>query len=188
MLACSLDLETSGFEADYNIILCAVIKPFRGDGSGKHTILRADKYSNWNEQRCEDSLICQALKIELSKYDILIAHNGARFDVPFIMTRFLRNNITWPQPKVIDPVRIARRYMRLGSNSLKAVCHHFGIEGKTETLGQEWMQAKFNRGATNKKAMDYVVEHCIADVDILEQAFSRIRHLVPKVSNFGSDI
>lgn len=187
MLACSLDLETTGFEADYNIILCAVIKPFTENSDGKHKIIRSDSYSQWDTSRSCDAPLCRDLRSEMDKYDIIVAHNGTRFDVPFMMTRFLKWGIKWNQPKIVDPVRLARRYMKLGSNSLKSVTHHLGIQGKTECLGEQWMEAKFDRGKSNKKAMDYVVEHCIADVDILEQVTLRLKHFVPKIGSFGSD-
>lgn len=187
MLACALDLETSGFEADYNIILCAVLKPFTEDNNGKVTILRADEYPTWDTTRSCDAPLCRDLYKILQKYDIIVAHNGARFDVPFMMARFLKWGIKWQQPKIVDPVRLSRRYLKLGSNSLKSVTHHFGIDGKTECLGDEWMEAKFDRGRNNKKAMDYVVDHCVADVDILEKITLKLKHLAPKISNFGSD-
>lgn len=187
MLACSLDLETTGFEADYNIILCAVIKPFTENNDGKLTVLRADNYPTWNTTRSCDAPLCRDLHKAMGKYDIIVAHNGARFDVPFMMARFLKWGIKWCQPKVVDPVRISRRYLKLGSNSLKSVTHHFGITGKTECEGDLWLEAKMDRGRTNKIAMDYVVEHCIADVEILEKVTLKLKHLVPKISNFGSD-
>lgn len=187
MLSCALDLETSGFEADYNIILCAVIKPFTRNNDGSHFILRADDFPTWNTTRSCDAPLCRKLYQEVKKYDIIVAHNGVRFDVPFMMARFLKWGIEWTQPKVVDPVRISRRYLKLGSNSLKSVTHHFGIQGKTECEGDIWMEAKFDKGKSNKAAMDYVVDHCIADVDILERATLKLKHLVPKVSNFGSD-
>lgn len=187
MLACALDLETTGFEANHNIILCAVLKPFTRNNDGKYVVLRSDKYPNWNTARSCDAPLCRDLYDELGKYDIIVAHNGARFDVPFAMTRFMKWGLIWPQPKVLDPVRLCRRYLKLGSNSLKSACAHFEIEGKTDVLGKEWMTAKFDRGPENKKAMDYVVEHCIADVEILERLTLRVKHLAPRISNFGSD-
>ena len=187
MLACALDLETTGFEADFNIILCAVIKPFTTDNKGKHCVLRADSYPTWSTSRSVDAPLCRDLLKELERYDIIVAHNGVRFDVPFAMARFLKWGLRWPQPKILDPVRLARRYLRLGRNSLQACCHHFGIQGKTECLGDEWMQAKFDRGPENKRAMDYVVTHCIADVDILEKLTLKLKHLSPRIGNFGSD-
>lgn len=187
MLAGVLDIETTGFNGDYDIILCAVIKPYTMNQDGEVKVLRADSYPAWNTSRSCDAAICRDLRNEMEKYDIVIAHNGTRFDVPFMMTRFLKWGIKWGQPKIVDPVRIARRYLKLGSNSLKSVCHHFGIQGKTECIGDQWMEAKFDRGPSNKKAMNYVVEHCIADVDILEKVTLKVKHLSPRIGNFGSD-
>ena len=187
MIACALDIETTGFNADFDIILCAVIKPFTLDGNGKVTVIRADSYPSFNNTRSCDAALCRDLRREIGRYQIIVAHNGVRFDVPFMMARFLKWGIEWNQPKVLDPVRLARRYLKLGSNSLKSVTHHFGIMGKTECLGDQWMEAKFDRGRTNKTAMDYVVDHCIADVEILEKVTNKIKFLSPKIGNFGSD-
>lgn len=188
MYTCLLDIETTGFEADYNIILCAVLKTYQPDGKGKITVLRSDSYTNWDHNRSVDAPICKDLHNALMPYDIIIAHNGVNFDVRFMMTRFLKWGIVWPQPKIVDPVRIARRYLRLGRNGLESACHHFGIYGKTSCIGDKWMEAKFDRGRTNKSAMNYVVDHCVADIDILEKFTTKIKHLAPKINQMGSDI
>jgi len=186
MRACSFDLETTNLNANFGIILCGVVKPFpsvRGQIT-KPIIFRGDDYPQWKYKRSNDFPVCQDIYNELMDYDIWIAHNGVRFDVPFLRTRLIKRKILLAQPKIIDPVRLARRFLKLGYNSLEAVGHHLGYSGKTKVDGQYW-----NRAALDgcRKSMDYIVEHCIADTILLENVANDLRTFVPKVNQFGSD-
>ena len=59
---------------------------------------------------------------ELSQYDIWVAHNGQRFDVPFIRTRLLAHAMDpLPAKKRIDPVLLARNKLRMSFTSLEQV-------------------------------------------------------------------
>ena len=180
MRACSFDLETSNLNANFGIILCAVVKPF--DGTCR--VFRGDAYPKWKKHRSDDSALCHDIMEELQRYDIWIAHNGTNFDIPFLRTRLMRTGIRMPQPKIVDPVRLARRYLRLGYNSLEQVAAHFGIYGKTKVEGHYWMEATLDGSVV---AMNYIVEHCIADVRLLEKVADKLCYLVPKVTAFGSD-
>jgi len=181
MRACSFDLETTSLNGNFGIILCACIKPF----DKEIKTFRGDKYPNWKVRRSVDAPLCRDIWKELEKYDIWIAHNGNKFDVPFLRTRLMKAGVRMPQPKLIDPVRLARRYLKLGYNSLEQVAAHFGFYGKTIVHGDYWMEAAYDG---DKEAMDYIVEHCIADVRLLEKVADRMNYLVPRVGSFGSDI
>jgi uncharacterized protein YprB with RNaseH-like and TPR domain len=161
MRACCFDLETSGLNGNFGIILCACVKPF----DGEVTTFRGDSYKDWKNNRVNDYEISRDIYKMLQKFDIWIAHNGVNFDVPFLRTRLMKKGKRMIQPKVVDPVRLARRYLRLGYNSLEAVAAHFGISGKTHVLGDIWMKTYLNG---DSKALDYIVKHCVADVKILE--------------------
>lgn len=181
MRACSFDLETTNLNANFGVILCACIKPF--DGEVK--TFRGDSYPNWKTRRSLDAALCRDIYKELSRYDIWLAHNGTNFDVPFLRTRLYKAGVKMPQPKIVDPVRLARRYLKLGYNSLEQVAAHFGFYGKTKVEGHYWMEAALDG---DKKAMDYIVEHCIADVELLEKVADSMNYLVPRIGSFGSDI
>src|SRR5262245_25969982 len=103
---CCFDLETTNLAGDFGIILCAVIKPAHAGSR----IFRADRLrKSWLTRRSNDRAILRAVVEELSNYDIWVAHNGARFDVPFLRTRLLRWSMPpLPNKKLIDPVLLAR--------------------------------------------------------------------------------
>lgn len=180
MRACCFDLETSGLNGNFGIILCGCIKQF----DGKVKTFRGDSYKNWEKHRSNDYDLAYDIYCELLKYDIWIAHNGVNFDVPFLRTRLMKKNKQMCQPKIVDPVKLARRYMKFGYNSLEQVAAHFGITGKTHVLGDEWLKASLEG---DSKSLTYIVDHCIADVEILEKVADKMNYLVPKIGVFGSD-
>lgn len=158
------DLETTSLNANFGIILCGVVKP----AGGKPKVFRADRLNeDWSTKRSDDSKITLALAKELSKYDILIAHNGANFDIPYLRTRLAYWKLgSFPKKKLLDPYRIARNQFRMSSNSLSSLSDFLTKSEKTPVSGQVWVKA-FMDGC--KKSMDYIVDHCIKDVDMLEQ-------------------
>ena len=55
----------------------------------------------------------------LSQADILIAHNGDRFDIPSLNTRFIKKGFLPPSPtQSVDTMRVARQQFRLPYYSL----------------------------------------------------------------------
>jgi len=172
------DLECSSLQADFGIILAAVIKtPFK-----KPTVFRADKLNpNWAKARSDDSKIVEAVANELKKYDILVAHNGVDFDLPFLRTRLLVNDLPpLPDFKIVDPVKIARKSLRLGYNSLERIASVLGVNQKKNVDGQVWLRAILDG---DKKAMDQITKKCISDVLMLEDI---IDHLKPYTTVFNS--
>lgn len=179
---CCFDLETSSLNADFGIVLCGVVQ---GDGK-KPRIFRGDEINpHWRTKRSDDKALVKAIVRELEQYDIWIAHNGAKFDVPFLRTRLM----AWGLPplatkKLVDPVWLARNKLRLSYNSLKQVAAHLGIEQrKTEVTPQQWLRAYLD-GDT--RAMNYIVEHCVLDVEILAQVINNIKHYATQLNSWGS--
>ena len=172
------DLECSSLQADFGIILAAVVKtPFK-----KPKIFRADKLNpKWSKTRSDDSKIVKAVADELSKYDILVAHNGVDFDLPFLRTRLLVHDLPpLPDFKIVDPVKIARKSLRLGYNSLERIASLLGVNQKKNVDGQVWLRAILDG---DKNAMDQITDKCVSDVLMLE---SIIDHLKPYTSFFNS--
>jgi DNA polymerase III epsilon subunit-like protein len=181
--SCVLDLECTNLSADFGVILCGVIKPDQGDP----IILRADQLNkNWKSKRSDDSAVCKAIDEALSVYDIIIAHNGSWYDVPFLRSRLahwglppFRTNFT-----LIDPLQLARNKLRQRFNGLEALAGFLRVEHKkTSVEGETWLKASLDG---DKQAMDYIVEHCVADVYVLEEVFDKLRPYVTQLNSRGS--
>lgn len=177
------DLETSGFYADGAILLCCSVKQYE---KKLVTCIRADAFKNWKDNRTNEKECIQAVADELDKYDILIAHNGERFDKKFFNAKCLQYNI---KPilrfkKLIDPVQLSWRHLRLGRNTLAALIDYLEIPVKKTPIElHKWLKASLEG---HKESMNLICKHCDYDVMTLELVYDKLRCLIDKIDNRGS--
>jgi uncharacterized protein YprB with RNaseH-like and TPR domain len=179
------DLETSSLDANYGVILCGCIK---SSITGKITTYRLDKMSRWKEgYRGFDAGVVAAIALDLEAHDVLVAHNGSRFDIPFLRTRMLHHRMhRLPDIKLIDPCSILFRKFRMKSNSLNALLDHLGLkERKTPLDMSVWADAVHNG---TRSSMDKIVKHCVADVKALDAAFNVVKPYVNLIDSRGSSL
>lgn len=174
------DLETTNLSADFGIILVGVVK-----GAGeKPKVFRGDKYPGWKTCRSNDSEVVRAIVDELARYDIWVAHNGQKFDVPFLRTRLMRWGLDQlPVRKLIDPVQLARNKLRMSWNSLAKVADLLQCNSKTEVQPDAWLRASLDG---DRKAMNYIVQHCIEDVLVLEKVVGALKGYASTYNTWGS--
>jgi len=158
------DLETSGFDADWDILLTAAIKPY-----GKEPItFRADNYPEWTTNRADDRGITIDIASELRKHAIVIGHYSERFDVRFIRAKMFRHGLE-PLPPMfgLDTWRIAKNNFKVSNRRMKSLSIFARIPlPKEEPDGDRWMRAAFGG---EKEALDKILAHNIDDVLILER-------------------
>ncbi len=178
---CVFDLETTNLSADFGVILCGVVKP----AHGRPRIFRADTLNpNWSNCRSDDRHVTAAIVAELDKFDIWVAHNGAKFDVPFLRTRLLAHAMPpLPTKKLIDPVLLARNKLRMNFNSLNAVANHLRANSKTDVEPQQWLAAALDG---SRRAMSYIVKHCVQDVLVLEKVIGALKAYSGTYNTYGS--
>lgn len=93
-------------------------------------------YPNYKKNLEDDSKLVKDLWELFDSCDILIAHNGKKFDVRKASARFLKHGLPPPSPfKVIDTLQIARSVAYLDSNRLGFVGDYLGYGGKVVTTG-----------------------------------------------------
>lgn len=183
---CVFDLETSALEGDRGIILCAVMQ---SSVFKKPIVIRTDDTNpRWSEgRRGDDSRTVKQIAAVLADHDVLVAHNGSRFDLPFLRTRMARWGMKrLPDMKLVDPCSIAWRKFRLRSNSLGAIADHIGLSDKKTPLDMStWADAILNG---TRSAMNLIVEHCIADVRVLEGVLELVKPFVKILDDRGSSL
>ena len=122
--------------------------------------------------REDDERIMRDLWDFLDEADIIIAHNGERFDVPKINSRFLLNKMSPPSSyKQIDTLRVARKEFGFTHNSLDSLAKLFGIEGKNKTTMELWIDCKHG----SDDALEEMEEYDIQDVIVLEKVYFKMR-------------
>ena len=184
MRTCIFDLETFTLQADTGILLCACLKEYRSDKPP--VMIRADEFPNWKRNRSNCGPVCKAILKEMADYDIFVAHNGVWFDRAMLVSLALRYNLPLflRFSKFIDPLQLARKHLRLSRNSLAYVLDFLDIEqDKTAIKWDEWKRAAYDGSS---QSMDYICEHCLVDVQVLERAYDRMRKLVRDVRDNGS--
>src|SRR3990167_6084221 len=183
-LAAVLDLETSSLNSDYGIILCGVVQPI----GGAPKVFRIDqppagKRGKWTS---DDGWLAGALVEELSQYNILIAHNGTKFDRPFLNSRALHHGLPVLNPRgnMIDPLSLVWRHLNLKHNSLEKLALYLGCTNKkTPTVGDDWLRAVIDH---DPASLERIVQHCIADVVLLAEVAERVQPLVGPINHWGS--
>ena len=183
------DIETSGLDASMGIILAVVVATYNPDAktyTGEIKTFRADDYPAWKKNRVYIKPLIRDLLKYLDDFDILVAHNGEGFDKRFINTVALKYRLK-PLPrnkKTVDPVILARRYLRFGRNNLNHIIHTLKVKTlKTPLDVAVWQAAVFNG---DRRAMDKVVKHCRHDVLSLAEVYHRFRPLIERVDSKGS--
>jgi len=130
----------------------------------------------------DDRRIVESMWALLDEADIIIAHNGKRFDIKLMNTRFILHEILPPMYyQVIDTLEKARSTFSFSSNALDYVNMLMELDGKRETNFQLWVDCY----AGNKKALDKMVDYNKHDVVILEELYVRIRPWIKSHPNIG---
>lgn len=173
------DIETTDLNAMMGRILCWSI----ADNWG--TITHKTIYDFPQASITDDRGVIQALRDELDKYDIIIGWNSKMFDISFLNARLVR----WGKKPLlgkmhIDPMWRARAGsygLRIGSSKLvnvsKFVDRGASVE-KTDVDWDTWALAQ----SGDRKAMEYLVEHCDKDVLVTRSVFNHLKPMVRSIS------
>lgn len=164
-----LDIEATDLKADFGFMLSWAIK----DKNGAVYSDVITKQEIFDEQF--DRRINRTLLRTMRKFGILVTYYGTGFDLPYIRARSLKNNLAFPVYGEIyhwDLYYKVRSQLAISRKSLGVSTAFLGIDGKTPVTGNHWAKAKFG----NPQALSYVLQHNIADVEILEDLHKRLEN------------
>ncbi len=138
-----------------------------GDGEVTGSILTREEMLAHDPERL--ILECWSL---LDNCDILVAHNGKRFDVKKVNGYFLQYGMPPPSPyRVIDTLLIAKQKFALPFNSLAYLAEFLDVEQKIDTGGVDlWIQC--DQGS--QEALDKMNEYCMGDIVTLRGVYNRL--------------
>jgi hypothetical protein len=147
-------------------------------------------YYDRNEVGSEKFLI-ELLCVFLDDADVIVAHNGDKFDLPYIQGRCLALDIKPPSPyKTIDTFKSAKYEFKFPSNSLEYLSKVLlGEEkgGHKKFPGFElWLEVLKN----NPEAWEEMKEYNIRDVELLEKIYLKMRPFIrnhPNIAVYGEE-
>ena len=120
-----------------------------------------------------DALLMQELWNLLDEADIVIGHNGDRFDIKKANARFISHGMKPPSPyKTIDTLKVARRHFKFNSNKLNDLGKYLGVGQKVETGGYRLWKGCMDGDLTSWKKM---VKYNKQDVKLLEDVYLELR-------------
>lgn len=129
-----------------------------------------------------DKRIVKSMWNLFNEADIVVAHNGQRFDVPKMNARFIVHGLNPPNPyRQIDTLTTARKEFGFSSNKLDALAGYFKIEHKSETNFKLWVRCLNGE----QEALGYMQEYNIKDILILEEVYLRLRPWIRNHPNLG---
>lgn len=170
------DIESTSLNADFGYCLA-----FGWKELGQHKTNVAF-INNKAKRPPNDKAVLQVALDVLSSADLIVGWYSKRFDVPMLQARLLYYNMgVIPPVPHIDCWEVCRSKLKLSSNRLANASDFLGLAQKTVLSGQTWVKATFG----DKAALRYIVDHCRRDVDVLEQAYLRLRPLTSQHPNLN---
>lgn len=155
-------------------------------GDKKTHVIALPDFKRYKTHPEDDSSLVGALWALFDEADIIIAHNGDKFDIKKANAKFLEHGMTPPSPyKTIDTLKIARKYFALNSNKLDDLGMLLGVGRKVKHAGFElWKGCMGGNSSSWKKMKEYNKQ----DVVLLEKVYLKLRpwhsgH--PSVSVYG---
>jgi uncharacterized protein YprB with RNaseH-like and TPR domain len=169
-----LDIESSGLQADFAIVLSYCIK--EQDGKILSRVITDKEMKDGTFDR---DLLKQCVE-DMRRFDRLVYHYGDKFDIPVLRTRCVYWGLDFPLQKEIkgtDTYPILKYKFKLHSNRLESACTFFNIPSKGHRLEPNiWIKAL----SGDKKSLDYILTHNKEDVIALEELYKLInKHAVP---------
>lgn len=145
-------------------------------------------YPRYDKERTNDKLLMADLWKLLDEADIVIAHNGDKFDIKKINARFLFHGFKPPAPyKTVDTLKVARRYFKLDSNRLDAVAKYLNIGAKLPHTGINLWELCM---AGDRKAWNMMKRYNKHDVVLLVAVYYALRAWMtnhPNVNVFSEE-
>jgi hypothetical protein len=147
-----------------------------------HPDIMSDFVTSDEAIRRDDKRISASLWDMVNEADVVIAHNGNKFDIPKIMTRFLVNGLQPPMPFLsLDTYRIATKQFGFSSNALDFLAKLMFNKGKADTDYQLWIDCENG----DQAALDYMEMYCKGDVGLLEEVYVELRPWIKSHPNLA---
>lgn len=125
----------------------------------------------WDSKQDDKTLLSLFINV-LNQADIIVGHNGDKFDLPWVRTRALFHGLEMrPKYKSVDTLKIARYRHRFPSNRLDDLGDYLGVGRKIKTDRQLWVDTVCNG---DKEALNRMVEYCDQDVLLLEDVYKKL--------------
>lgn len=142
----------------------------------------------YGQNTLPEGVMLQKLHALLEEADVVVAHNGDRFDVRKINARFIKLGFKPPKPyKTIDTLKAARRYFAFNTNRLDDLGKYLNVGEKIKHSGFElWLGCLNGNPQSWKEMLTYNKQ----DVLLLEKVYLKLRPWItnhPNLNNYSDN-
>lgn len=134
-------------------------------------------YPAWEKDKTDDSDILRDLWQDMDDADIIVAHNGDKFDIPTLFTRFVTLGLRPPSPsQTVDTLRVARNKFKFKSNKLDDLGRDLGLGRKLPHTGSHlWLTCMTG----DMKSWRIMKRYNKRDVLLLEELYYKFLPWIP---------
>lgn len=168
------DIEASNLAANFGFVFCVGYMELN-DAKPKIISIRDDKKS-FKKDPTNDRSVIEAVRPILEDADVIVAHYGKKFDVPFLQTRCYEHGIKpLNLPTLIDTWHTARYTMKFNSNRLDTVNRSLPgtatLAQKTPIDNKSWVRGPSGHLPSLKE----IEHHCYMDILVLKNSYLGLR-------------
>lgn len=162
--ACCLKMEQRGYMLSF---------AYKWLGEKKVHVCALPDYELYDDDPTDDYALCHELHGLFDEADVVIAHNGDKFDQKISKGRFVDHGFLPPSPfKSIDTLKIARKEFKLPSNRLDDLGDQLGVGRK---VSHEGLSLWFKVMDGDEAAWDRMRKYNKQDVVLLEKVYLKLR-------------
>lgn len=137
---------------------------------------------DYKKDPTSDLNIVQSLWHLLDEADVVIAHNGDRFDVNKVRAKFYEYGFTPPSPfKVVDTLKSSRANFGHSAHRLDHIAKKRKLGQKLKTDFDLWLDVMKGDKVQQEKMMEYNIH----DVELLEDVYLEMRPWITNHPNYG---
>lgn len=128
-------------------------------------------------------VMLQEVADRITEADMIIGKNSEAFDLPWLMTEFLKYGIKMPPPTThLDLQKVCRKNFRFLSGKLEYIVQYLEIGHKMDTGGFKlWREVMAGNPVAQRKMMRY----CAHDVRVTGRLYVKMRGFIPNHPHMG---
>lgn len=129
-------------------------------------------YALYSKDKFSDKEVMKGLWKLLDEADVVVAHNGIKFDRKKVNTRFIYHGMKPPSPyRMVDTLTQSRSNFSFTSNRLNDLGQFLGLGKKLQTGGFDLWKGCLN---ADMKSWRKMVRYCKQDVRLLERVYLKL--------------
>lgn len=139
------------------------------------SVATTDDRRRYTKNPHDDYHVVKTLYDAVASADVIVAHNGDKFDLRYLATRALAHGLP-PLPPVqsIDTLKVAKARFKFNSNRLTYLGKFLGLGEKLDTSKGLWLRVLRGEAAAVKEMVAYNKQ----DVLLLEAVFNKLKPYV----------